>query len=259
MWICAGAASKCQQLEENNLLLVGKLSFQCLFIFFVFFLCVCMKYESRSICEWISHTVSVYLSMGLTSPPVIHNYVHVAHSVSLNMIYTQRCQTLLPMQKLISFSLFVCLLFLRFMHGSFHCSLLRHDTWTMHGNNHNTLPNGTQSRQTFQSVHKTNAHSYKYDRKFSTFENFPSEHTDPWARDVVCVCALNHIRCFWNVKFYCYRFIWWACFWFSLNALIHMSYGLWICVCACSRNIFGDIHFYSAFRRKYFDDLMLWR
>ena len=54
MWICAGAASKCQQLKENNLLLVGKLSFQCLFIFSFF--CVCMKYESRSIYEWISRT-----------------------------------------------------------------------------------------------------------------------------------------------------------------------------------------------------------
>lgn len=165
-----------------------------------------------SFTEWLSLSLLVYaLTVCLSFPPVIHNYVHVA----LNMIYSTmqtflRCGT--------SFHFLVCLLFLCFMHGSF--PLFVFDM--THGQ---CMATSTILCQTLRNQDKlfesiligcirevdTETPKRTTHNTFSAFwKFFPSEHNDPSVR----VCVQHHVRCLWNMKFYCYRFIWWACFWF---------------------------------------------
>lgn len=199
MWICAGTASKCQQLKENNLLFVGKLSFQYLFIFSVFFACVCawnmnlVQFTNES----LSHRVCLYLWMRLALPLVIRNYVHVAHSVSLSLWIWYILNDAKPFcQCRTSFHfLSCCLLFLRFMHGSFHCSLLRHDTWTMHGNNHNTLPKRYAIKTNFSKRIETNYTHINMTENFRHLKisqaNTPIREQEIWS-GCVWVCAKPH-------------------------------------------------------------------
>lgn len=116
------AASKCQQLKENNLLF-WKLKIVVSMLFFTFYFHSLHKIWIVQLQMDLSQNDSLGLSFTvcLDFPSVIHNYVHVA----LNMIY-------LTMQTFLwcgtSFHFLVCLLFLCFMHGSFHCSF---STWHM--------------------------------------------------------------------------------------------------------------------------------
>lgn len=151
-----------------------------------------------------SYSTSVFLSC--TVSVVIYNYVHVAEMV-MYTVYIQRCKPF-AMRNLISVS-HVCLLFLCFMLGSFHCSL---STWRMDNAWLCTMSTryyviktnfsywGTESEHGRMGEMKWKDNFWHF--KMSSYEILHAN------------MKHRHVRCLWNMNFYCYdRFIWRACFW----------------------------------------------